>query len=96
MPLSEPFAYVVSFDASNPSALERMNLELKSSVRWCHHLPSTWIVLRYETLNELSAKLRGMIPKEGRLLVMPAMGPADGWLPNEVWDWVNKYLPRAW
>jgi hypothetical protein len=85
-----------SFDAGNAAAHNSLSLELKSSVRWCHQLPSTWIILRYETLAELSVKLRELLPKEGRLLVMPAMGPGDGWLPKEAWDWINDHVPRAW
>jgi hypothetical protein len=53
-------------------------------------------VLRYETLAELGPKLRPLIFQPDRLLIMPAKGPADGWLAPDPWKWVDTNVPREW
>jgi hypothetical protein len=53
-------------------------------------------VLRYETLAELGPKLRPLIFQPDRLLIMPAKGPADGWLAPDAWKWVDTNVPREW
>ena len=97
MPLTTPFPYIVCFDLKEqPIRYGLFFDELKRSERWCHYLTSTWLVFRYEALVEFSPKLRRLIFTNDRLLIMPAKGPADGWLPNEAWDWINAQLPKEW
>ena len=97
MPLQNPCAYLVSYDLNGPvPSYERFFNELKQSVNWWHYLNSTWIVVRYESLVELAPKLRGLIFNNDRLLIVPAKGPADGWLPKDAWDWINTNVRREW
>jgi hypothetical protein len=97
MSLNTPFAYIVSYDL-NQSATKYNALfeELKRSHRWWHYLNSTWIVLRYEALAEFGPKLRPLIFQGDRLLIQPAKGPSDGWLPKEAWEWLQHNVPREW
>ena len=95
--LNKPYAYLVSYDlAEQAQKYEPLFDELKKSVGWWHYMNSTWIVLRYETLAELAPKLRSLIFQNDRLLIMPAKGPADGWLQKDAWDWINANTPRLW
>ena len=97
MPLQTPYAYLVSYDLKSPvESYEPFFNELKQSVNWWHYLNATWIVVRYESLVELAPKLRGLIFTNDRILVMPAKGPAEGWLPKDAWDWINTNVPREW
>ena len=97
MPLQTPCAYLVSYDLKSPvGTYEPFFNELKQSAHWWHYLNATWIVVRYETLAELAPKLRGLIFADDRLVVMPAKGPADGWLPRDAWDWIEGKVPREW
>ena len=97
MPLPTPYAYLVSYDLKGPlQSYEPLFNELKESVYWWHYLNATWIVVRNETLVELGLKLRGLIFNNDRLLIVPAKGPADGWLPKEAWDWINTNVRREW
>ena len=95
--LPTPYAYIVSYQLTQPTdKYERLFTELKASVLWWHYLPTTWVVKRLETLVELRAKLTPLIVESDRLLIMPARGPADGWLPTEAWTWLNTNIPREW
>ena len=97
MPLQRPFAYIVCYDLKE--SIEKYKPffdELKRSHQWWHFLTSTWIVLRYEALIELAPKLRPLIFQNDRLLIQPAKGPSDGWLPKDAWEWLEKNLPREW
>ncbi len=97
MPLSRPYPYIVSYDLKQPAGqYQPLFDELKRSPHWWHYLNSTWIVLRYEGLAELGPKLRLLIYQSDRLLILPAKGPSDGWLPKEAWEWIQKHLPREW
>lgn len=97
MPLMTPFAYIVCYDLKQPAAQYKLFFdELKRSHLWWHYLTSTWIVLRYEALAELGPKLRPLIYQGDFLLIQPAKGPSDGWLPKEAWEWLQKNVPREW
>src|SRR5436309_10788678 len=97
MPLARPFAYIVCYELKGlPSLHQPLMEELKASYAWWHYLQSTWIILRYETLVELQPKLLRMISQPDRLLIMPAKGPAAGWLSKDAWTWIEKNVPREW
>lgn len=97
MPLTSPYAYLVSYDLRRPvEQYQPLFNELKNSHRWWHYLTSTWIVLRYETLAELGPKLRPLIFQDDRLLILPAKGPAEGWLAEDAWKWIGTNVPREW
>ena len=97
MPLQSPYAYIVSHDLKEPIASYGPYFEeLKRSLKWWHFVESTWIVLRYETQVELANKLRPLIYRNDRLLIQPAKGPSDGWLPQEAWTWLDQIIPKEW
>lgn len=97
MPLQYPYPYIISYDLKLPPlSYGKFFDELKSSYKWWHFLNSTWIVLRYEALIELSPKLRSLIYQNDRLLILPAKGPGDGWLPKEAWSWISENVPNEW
>ena len=97
MPLSLPFAYLVSYDLKNsPYTYIPLMKELRNSYKWWHYIDSTWLVLRYESLAELQEKLVPLVFTTDQLLIMPAKGPAMGWLPKEAWAWVNQNVPKMW
>jgi hypothetical protein len=95
--LRYPYAYIVSYGLTNlPTMYGPLIAELQQSQKWWHYLDSTWIVLRYETLFELQDRLLPLIFANDRLLIMPAKGPAGGWLPQDAWKWISDSVPNAW
>lgn len=97
MPLNQPYAYVVTYDLKSPAFLYRdFFAELQRSDRWFHYLTSSWIVLRKDSLVEMENRLVPLIKQGDRLLIMPAKGPAGGWLQPDAWNWINANVPREW
>ena len=97
MPLPLPYAYLVCLDFNTPEGNYAPLLgEVTKSFAWWRYLKNTWIVLRYETLVELQAKLVPLIFVNDRLLIVPAKGPAAGYLPADAWKWINEKVPREW
>lgn len=97
MPLSAPYAYIITYDLKQPAdKYVPLFDELKRSHKWWHFMTGTWLVLRTDALVELGPKLRGMIFQSDRMLIMPAKGPAEGWLPREAWDWIQMNVPKEW
>jgi hypothetical protein len=95
--LSSPFAYIISYDLAQPAGSYTPFMEeLRRSYKHCHYLTNTWIVLRYETLTDLRAKLIPLIFSTDKLLIMPAKGPADGWMPMDAWQWIRDNVPNEW
>lgn len=97
MPLQHPYPYIVTYDLKQPAdQYKPLFDELQRSYTWWHYLTSTWVVVRYETLDELGPKLNSLIFQGDGLLIQPAKGPSHGWLPKEAWDWLQRSLPREW
>ncbi len=97
MPLASPYAYIVCYDLKQPVyRYKPLFDELQRSYKWWHFLTATWIVLRYETLVELQNKLIPLVFQNDRLLIVPAKGPAGGWLPQDAWTWINTNVPKEW
>lgn len=97
MPLQTPYPYIVTYDLKQP--VEKYTPffeELRRSYKWSHYIENTWIVLRYDALAELGSKLRPLIFQSDRLLILPAKGPADGWLPKDAWQWIRDNVPNEW
>lgn len=97
MPLQIPCAYIITYDLKQPlGKYDPFFSELRRSYKWSHYIENTWIVLRYDALVELGPKLRPLIFQSDRLLVLPARGPAEGWLPQEAWQWIRDNVPNVW
>ena len=97
MPLPNPYPYIVTYDLKQPvDQYKPLFDELKRSHLWWHYLTATWIVLRYEALAELHPKLTPLIYQGDLMLIQPAKGPSNGWLPKEAWEWLQKNLPLEW
>ncbi len=97
MQLPNPCAYLICYNLTQPiENYAPLIKELQSSYKWSHYIENTWIVLRYEPLIELTPKLRPLIFQPDRLLIMPAKGPADGWLPQEAWNWIGENVKNEW
>ena len=95
--LSTHYAYLVCFALNGPPEVyPDFFRELTYCDGWLNYVPGVWIVLTKLTLVSLTARLRPKIRTTDRLMVMPAKGPVDGWLPKDAWVWINKHVPKEW
>lgn len=95
MPLPNPYAYVFCIHFNTPGAnYAAFNAEIQKSPTWWHYLPNTYILLRFENIMEMQTLFTTLIYPDDRMLILPAKGPAVGWLPKEAFDWFNQNVPR--
>ena len=95
--LTSQFAYIVAFRFTGPiTAYGDFYGELKGYDAWFSYTPNLWIVLARVPLVDVAASLRSRIRTTDWLMVMPAKGPVDGWLPEPAWQWLNNNLKREW
>jgi hypothetical protein len=95
--LSIPFAYIVAFRFTGPPvAYQDFYKELQTYDNWFNYTPNLWIVVTRVPMVDVTANLRSKIRTTDWLMVMPAKGPVDGWLPEAGWNWLNANLKREW
>jgi hypothetical protein len=95
--LANPFAYIVAFRLTGPlEAYQDFYKQLKDCDDWFSYTPNMWIVVTRISLVDISASLRAKIRTADWLIVMPAKGPVDGWLPKVAWEWLNSRLSKEW
>jgi hypothetical protein len=95
--LSVHFAYIVAFRLNGPpTAYKDFYSELQNYDAWLNYIPNFWIVMTRMPMVTVAASLRSKIRTTDWLMVMPAKGPIDGWLPESAWDWASKHLKREW
>jgi len=97
--LAVPCAYLVSYELK---AIDEGHnylpfiLELQDSLDWWHYIHNLWIVVRRDTLTDFSTTLLAKLHSKDRLVILPAKGPAVGWLTSDAWEWLNKTLKNEW
>jgi hypothetical protein len=95
--LDNHFAYVICFALHGPqTAYADFLQEMQEFDAWLHYVDNAWIVLSRRPLVSISSSLRSKIRTGDWLMVMPAKGPVDGWLPRDAWDWINRHIPKEW
>lgn len=85
--------YCVSYDLNktgqNYNALYE---ELKASPVWWHYLDSTWLISTDENATQLSDRIRKHLDQNDFLIVIKVTKDYAGWLSQEAWDWLAKYI----
>lgn len=85
--------FIVSYDLNRPGQnYEGLLEEIRRSPGWLHPMQSTWLIYTNESAQQLSDRLLKYIDGSDRLILMPASKPVLGWLTQESWDWINKYV----
>jgi|SRR6266446_10830629 len=91
------FAYIIAYRFTGPPmAYEDFYATIKNYDAWFNYTPNLWIVLTKIPMATVADSLRSKIRTADWLIVMPAKGPVDGWLPEQAWKWVNDNLKREW
>ncbi|MCD8553705.1 hypothetical protein [Seleniivibrio sp.] len=69
--------------------------EIKRSASWCKYQKSAFLIYTGETAQQVCDRLKPFIDKNDYLLVINCCGSRQGWLSQEAWDWINKYVPSC-
>ena len=95
--LVRQWAYIVVFTLNGPPGVyPDFFQELQDCDNWFNYIPGFWIVVTRLPLATLAGRLRRKIRTGDWLIVMPAKGPADGWLPKIAWEWIDNNVPKEW
>jgi hypothetical protein len=54
-------------------------------------LYSQWLVVTNEGVDEWGTRLRPFLSPEDRLLIVRITGRSNGWLPEDLWTWINVH-----
>lgn len=85
--------YCVSYDLNKAGQkYAALYEELKKSSSWWHYLDSTWLIYTSESAKALSDRLKTHLDQNDNLLVIKVTSEYAGWLSQEAWDWINKYI----
>jgi hypothetical protein len=85
--------YSVSVDLNKLGKnYDLLTKELKKCADWCRPLTSQWLVVTAETAQQLSERLIKALDGEDGLLVIGVNHAYAGWLTNDIWFWLKKYL----
>jgi hypothetical protein len=85
--------YCVSYDLNKPGKkYEDLYKELKNSSDWWHYLDSTWLIYTQESASQLSDRIKRHLDDNDTLIVIRVTRDYAGWLTQDAWDWINKYV----
>jgi hypothetical protein len=85
---------LISYDLDHharPSAYAAVEKSLKeNAVSWAKPLYSQWFVETQLSIEEWDKIIRQAAdPNNDYWLIVPVARPHQGWLPKDVWDWLN-------
>lgn len=94
--LQIPQVLLVTYDLKTPLRDYAPFYEaLKQQGAWLHYLDSTWLISTSHTPQQLYNAVVSHITTSDRLLIVPITRPYYGFMPKDVWDWLDKHLPHS-
>lgn len=88
--------FCVSYDLNKSGQnYEGLIEELKKSSSWARPTASTWLVYTSEDASQLYNRLAPYLDKNDLILVIEVTRDHAGWLHQDIWNWINQYLPKA-
>jgi hypothetical protein len=85
---------LITYDLNRPGQkYDELYEEIKAlGTSWWHYLDSTWLVASSLSCDAIVDRLRKHMDSGDQCLVVDVSGDSkQGWLPQEAWDWINKY-----
>lgn len=87
-------AVLITYDLNKPGQnYALLHEKIKALGTWWHYLDSTWIVVTSLTASQVFDKLKPAVDAADHVLVLNVSGDSySGWLTQEAWDWLKKYV----
>ena len=64
--------------------------EIKAFPGWAQCLDGTWLIATHDDLVTVNQILRQHLNDDDLSLLVPIEIEYQGWLPNEIWDWITN------
>ena|SRR5260221_662412 len=89
-------AYLLIFDRDPTRDYEVLHNAIKNDrniKNWWHYIKSAYLLITPLSTIDLTHRIEGYMPSH-RFLIFNVTGKMhNGRLPQEAWDWINKYIP---
>ncbi|WP_353813856.1 hypothetical protein [Agromyces sp. SYSU T00266] len=87
-------AYLITYDLNKPGArYDDLYEAIKSYGTYCHLVDSTWIVVSNSSAKSVYEKLKPNLDSGDHIFVVDISSQDRyGWLPKNIWDWINKHV----
>ena len=76
-----------------PIKVEELLTAFNLAAGWVRYAPNCWIICTHETPEQWARRLRPYLSEYDSVLVLevPMDGETSyGWLPKNIWDWINQ------
>lgn len=85
--------YMISYDLNSPTN-NRKNVEdsIKSLGTWCKFVSTTFLVSSYKDIDDVQTIATQYLDSNDSMIITKIQKPIKGWLSQEQWDWIHKYL----
>jgi len=86
---------LITYDLNKPGQSYADLYEVLKNLgsNWWHFLDSTWLVSTSLTVNQASERIKAVVDSGDHYLILNVTGDSSqGWLPQEAWDWIHKYI----
>lgn len=84
--------YMISYDLNSPGQnYDKLISEIKTYNGWCKVLKSLWFVYSDKTAADICNHLHQFVDQNDHIFVNELTTNRQGWLSQNVWDWINKY-----
>ncbi|MBT2603757.1 hypothetical protein J7E55_12090 [Bacillus sp. ISL-53] len=86
--------YIVTYDLNDPGQKYEQLLEvLRSYTDHKHIMKSTFLIYTNETPQQIYDKANVIgLDKNDRFLAIKVTDPKQGWIPKDVWPWINERI----
>ncbi|WBL16404.1 hypothetical protein [Sutcliffiella sp. NC1] len=86
--------YFITYDLNKTGQnYDDLYEKIKEFGDWYHFMKSCWFVsVNYETCESIREKLISVMDNNDYLFVDQVTSNRDGWLPQDVWDWLRQRL----
>lgn len=84
--------FSISYDLRKPGTnYDALYDVIKSANGWAHAMDSLWFISTSDSVKTWSEKIRQVIDDNDWLFIVDITGQdRQGWMKNDVWDWLNK------
>ena len=74
--------------------MDNLIAELRGFPAWCQCLDRTWLIATHDDINIVSDRIGRHFRDTDYWLIVRITREYQGWLPNEIWEWLQDSIGR--